>query len=214
MLVLGEMYRSKKNEHSTPFNLRIQRSLSWFKKALILHDDLDLQFITVWVAFNALYTQEQAADQEQYTLRHFLSSMCHKDVNQKIFHILWEKKQSTIRLLLSNPYLYQSFWDWRNQKISEATWRSAFDTEQQQLQHILQNHDSVSLLVSLFSRLTTLYQQLSRGGATYNSAINRKQLANAWSVLSVLVPSFIQILLENVENIEFNQPFYPVVQVS
>ncbi len=73
MLVLEEMYRSKKNEHSTPFNLRIQRSLSWFKKALILHDDLDLQFITVWVAFNALYTQEQAADQEQYTLRHFLS---------------------------------------------------------------------------------------------------------------------------------------------
>ena len=54
MLVLEEMYRSKKNEHSKPFNLRIQRSLSWFKKALILHDDLDLQFITVWVAFNAL----------------------------------------------------------------------------------------------------------------------------------------------------------------
>ena len=63
-------------------------------------------------------------------------------------------------------------------------------------------------------RLATLHQQLSQGGATYNSAINRKQLANACSVLSVLVPSFIQILLENVENIEFSKPFYPVVQVS
>ena len=152
-----------------------------------------MQFIMVWVAFNALYAQEQAANQEQQTLRLFLSSMYHKDVDQKIFHILWGKKQPTIRLLLSNPYLDQSFWDWRNQKTSEATWRSAFDTEQQQLQQILQNHDSVSLLVSLFSRLATLHQQLSQGGATYNSAINRKQLANACSVLSVLVPSFIQI---------------------
>jgi hypothetical protein len=140
--------------------------------------------------------------------------MYHKDADQKIFRILWEKKQPTIRLLLSNPYLDQSFWDWRNQKISEETWRSAFDTEQQQLQQILQNHDSVSLLVSLFSRLATLHQQLSQGGATYNSAINRKQLANACSVLSVLVPSFIQILLENVENIEFSKPFYPVAQMS
>ncbi|NNG77218.1 hypothetical protein HLH10_13210 [Acinetobacter sp. ANC 4277] len=214
MLVLEEIYRSKKNEYSTPFNLRIQRSLSWFKKALVLHDDLDIQFIMVWVAFNALYAQEQAADEEQHTLRQFLNSMCHKDIDQKIFRILWEKKQPTIRLLLSNPYLDQSFWDWRNQKISEETWRSAFDTEQQQFQQILQNHDSVSLLVSLFSRLATLHQQLSQGGATYNSAINRKQLANACSVLSVLVPSFIQILLENVENIEFSKPFYPVVQVS
>ena len=214
MLVLEEIYRSKKNEYSTPFNLRIQRSLSWFKKALALHDDLDMQFIMEWVAFNALYAREQAANQEQQTLRLFLSSMYHKDADQKIFRILWEKKQPTIRLLLSNPYLDQSFWDWRNQKISEATWRSAFDKEQQQLQQILQNHDSVSLLVSLFSRLATLHQQLSQGGATYNSALNRKQLANACSVLSVLVPSFIQILLENVENIEFSKPFYPVAQMS
>ena len=214
MLVLEEIYRSRKNEYSTSFNLRIQRSLSWFKKALVLHDDLDMQFIMEWVAFNALYAREQAANQQQQTLRLFLSSMYHKDADQKIFRILWEKKQPTIRLLLSNPYLDQSFWDWRNQKISEETWRSAFDTEQQQLQQILQNHDSVSLLVSLFSRLATLHQQLSQGGATYNSALNRKQLANACSVLSVLVPSFIQILLENVENIEFSKPFYPVVQVS
>ncbi|NNG82855.1 MULTISPECIES: hypothetical protein [Acinetobacter Taxon 24D] len=214
MLVLEEIYRSRKNEYSTSFNLRIQRSLSWFKKALVLHDDLDMQFIMEWVAFNALYAREQAANQQQQTLRLFLSSMYHKDADQKIFRILWEKKQPTIRLLLSNPYLDQSFWDWRNQKISEETWRSAFDTEQQQLQQILQNHDSVSLLVSLFSRLATLHQQLSQGGATYNSALNRKQLANACSVLSVLVPSFIQILLENVENIEFSKPFYPVAQMS
>ncbi|MFH7765914.1 hypothetical protein [Acinetobacter sp. BSP-28] len=213
MLVLEEIYRSKKNEHSMSFNLRIQRSLSWLKKALVFHDDLDLQFIMVWVAFNALYAQEQAADQEQHTLKQFLSLMCHKDGDQKVFRILWEKKQPIIRLLLSNPYLYQSFWDWRNQKISEATWRSDFDTEKQQLQQILQDHDSVSLLVSLFSRLMTLHRQLSQGGATYNSAINRTQLANACSVLAVLVPTFIQILLENVENIDFSKPFYPVVQV-
>lgn len=95
-MVLEEIYRSKKNEYSTPFNLRIQRSLSWFKKALVLHDDLDMQFIMVWVAFNALYAQEQVADEEQHTLRQFLSSMCHKDIDQKIFRILWEKNSQRL----------------------------------------------------------------------------------------------------------------------
>ena len=34
MLVLEEIYRTKKNEFSTAFNLRMQRSLSWWKKPL------------------------------------------------------------------------------------------------------------------------------------------------------------------------------------
>ena len=62
MLVLEEIYRTKKNEFSAAFNLRMQRSLSWWKKAIVLHDDLDLQFMSTWVALNALYAQGKTAE--------------------------------------------------------------------------------------------------------------------------------------------------------
>ena len=69
-------------------------------------------------------------------------------------------------------------------------------------------------MACLFKRLLTLQQQLLHGGATYNSAINRKQLSHANTLLCALMPCFIQILLENLENVELSQPFYPVMQMS
>ena len=62
MLVLEEIYRTKKNEFSAAFNLRMQRSLSWWKKAIEFHNDIDMQFMTAWVALSALYAQGQTAD--------------------------------------------------------------------------------------------------------------------------------------------------------
>ena len=46
MLVFEEIYRAKKNEFSAAFNLRMQRSLSWWKKATEFHDDVDMQFMS------------------------------------------------------------------------------------------------------------------------------------------------------------------------
>jgi hypothetical protein len=37
--MLEEIYKSKKPQHSDYFNLRIQRGLSWFKKALELDEE-------------------------------------------------------------------------------------------------------------------------------------------------------------------------------
>lgn len=217
MLVLEEIYRTKKNEFSAAFNLRMQRSLSWWKKAIVLHDDLDLQFMSTWVALNALYAQGKTAEQEQQTLQQFAFRVYQKDVDQRISRILWEKHPQSLEVLLTNPYLCQSFWDWRNQKISEGTWRTDFESEKQHIMQALHTHDSASILSFVFKRLSTLHQQLVQGGATYNSAINRKQLSHASLLLSALLPCFIQILLENVESLEWNewsQPFYPVMQMS
>ena len=117
MLVLEEIYRTKKNEFSTAFNLRMQRSLSWWKKAIDFHDDIDMQFMTAWVALSALYAQSQTAEHtQQQTLQQFVQRMYQKDVDQRMARIIWEKYPQSLEVLLTNPYLYQSFWDWRNQK--------------------------------------------------------------------------------------------------
>ena len=171
MLVLEEIYRTKKNEFSTAFNLRMQRSLSWWKKAIEFHNDIDMQFMTAWVALSALYAQSQTAEHtQQQTLQQFVQRMYQKDVDQRMAKIIWDKYPQSLEVLLTNPYLYQSFWDWRNQKNTEAEWRADYETEKQQIMQALHIHDSATILACLFKRLLALKQQLLQGGATYNSA--------------------------------------------
>ncbi len=99
MLVLEEIYRTKKNEFSKAFNLRMQRSLSWWKKAIDFHDDLDMQFMTAWVALSALYAQSQTAEHtQQQTLQQFVQRMYQKDVDQRMARIIWEKYPQSLEV--------------------------------------------------------------------------------------------------------------------
>ena len=63
MLLLEEIFKTKKVQQSDEFNLRIHRGLSWLKQALLLDHDSDLQFIGLWISFNAIYAQDLGQSQ-------------------------------------------------------------------------------------------------------------------------------------------------------
>ena len=214
MMLLEEIFKSKKAEHTDQFNLRIHRGLSWLKKSQDLQEDLDLQFISLWVSFNAIYAQDLQISQDKQTLRQFLHLICQKDTEHKIYKILWERFSQPIRVFLDNPYVYQGFWDYQNQKISQQACREGLEHEKQKVLRALKEQDSVDILMVLFNRMYTLRNQLIHGGATYNSSVNRKQLKDACSILSALLPIFMFVLLENAATLDLGKPFYPVVQVS
>ncbi|AYO56242.1 HEPN domain-containing protein [Acinetobacter wuhouensis] len=214
MFVLEEIYKSKKVENSEQFNLRIQRGLSWFKKAVQLDDDLDLKFISLWIGFNAVYAQELMNPSDPQGFEQFLGKVCQFDQQQKIYHLIWDKLNQSVRVLLVNPYVFQSFWDFQNKKISQTDWKGCFDLEKRRVHQALQSKDTVDLLFVIFNRLYTLRNQLMHGGATYKSSLNRKQLQDACHILVALLPAFIHILLEHSKDLDLGKPFYPVVQVS
>ncbi|OTG80938.1 hypothetical protein B9T33_08140 [Acinetobacter sp. ANC 5054] len=214
MLLIEEIFKSKKTQFSDQFNLRIHRGLSWLKKSMDLHDDLDLQFISLWISFNAIYAQDLVSAQDKQSLRQFLYLICQKDSEHKIYKILWERFSQPIRLFLDNPYVYQGFWDYQNQKISHDTCKEGLAQEKQKVLRALSEKDSVDILMVLFNRMYTLRNQVVHGGATYNSSVNRKQLQDACTILLALLPVFMIILLENAATLDLAKPFYPVVQVS
>ncbi|MCL6241924.1 MULTISPECIES: HEPN domain-containing protein [Acinetobacter] len=214
MMLLEEIFKSKKSEHTDQFNLRIHRGLSWLKKSIDLQDDLDLQFISLWVSFNAIYAQDLQIAQDKQSLRQFLYVICQKDAEHKIYNILWERFSQPIRLFLDNPYVYQGFWDYQNQKISHDACKEGLAHEKQKVLHALKEKDSVDILMVLFNRMYTLRNQMVHGGATYKSSVNRKQLQDGCTILLALLPVFMVILLENAETLDLGKPFYPVVQVS
>ena len=99
MLLLEEIFKSKKLQHSERFNLRVQRSLSWFKKSLELEHDLDLQFISLWIALNALYVQDMNVAQDTQALQQFLNSIHQQDQEDRIDSTLWGKLSPLIARL-------------------------------------------------------------------------------------------------------------------
>ena len=70
--------------------------------------------------------------------------------------------------------------------------------------------DTAKILSVLFDRLYVLRNQLIHGGATWNSSVNRSQVKDGAAVLDVLLPIFIDLLMNNPNN-DWGTPYYPVV---
>ena len=60
---LLQQFKKSKSERSDELNLRLHRSISWLTKAEQASDDLDIEFITLWISFNAVYAKEWEFDQ-------------------------------------------------------------------------------------------------------------------------------------------------------
>ena len=214
MFVLEEIYKSKRPENSDYFNLRIQRSLSWFKKATQLDEDIDLKFMSLWVSLNAAYAQEIGKTLDNQGFKLFLSDVLKADQEHKIYHLVWDKLSPLMSRIIESPYTFQLFWDQQNKTISQMAWKEAFEIEKKQIHQAVQSKDTLTLLFVVFNRLITLKNQLQQGGSTYNSAINRKQLYEGCMILSAILPRLLFILLENPAKFDLGKPFYPVQQMS
>ena len=68
-----------------------------------------------------------------------------------------------------------------------------------------------ALLAVVFDRLYVLRNQIIHGGSTWNSSVNRRQVQDGVSVLSWLLPIFIDIMMDNPKQ-DWGKPFYPVVE--
>ena len=117
---LLQQFKKSKSERSDELNLRLHRSISWLTKAEQASDDLDIQFITLWISFNAVYAKElpeRGADRASFI--EFLNDICRLDTNKQLYELIWKTYPQSIRVMLDNRYIFQPFWDYQNGKIGE-----------------------------------------------------------------------------------------------
>lgn len=213
---LYEFYRKERDAYPEFFRLRIHRSLSWLKKAGAEPDDLDIQFISLWISFNAAYAKDlkfhqSVADRAEF--RNFINEICLFDKERQIYQLVWETYSSHIRMLLDSPYTLQAFWDFHNGLISETAWKEiALDAKTKANNALRRVEDVESILYIIFDRLYTLRNQLVHGGSTYNSSANRKQLKDACLLLSDLIPLFLKLTMANANSHDWGKPFYPYIR--
>ena len=209
--------RAERHSHHPNLALRVHRALSWLHRAeqLARNDDVDGQFIFLWIAFNAAYAtdiDERYRESEQTTFRVFLEKLLELDGSAKRLEALvWNEFTGSIRVLLDNPYVFQDFWDFHNGSLTEEEWKRRFTSVKKAAQFAVLNRDTVTVLSIVLSRIYTLRNQLVHGGATWNSSVNRDQLRDCTSLMGKLVPLVIEIMLDHPEAL-WGDAVYPVVE--
>lgn len=210
---LKARHRAERGNYHSNLSLRVHRSLSWLLRAE-QSEDLDGRFIFLWVAFNAAYAteiEEQYRTSEQSSFRSFLERLSDLDTSRHLEELTWTEFPKSIRVLLSNRYVFQSFWDFHNDKITKEEWEGQFERAKLAAQAALGKQDTPTVLGIALSRIYTLRNQLIHGGATWNSSVNRDQLRDCVALMSKLVPAILKIMMDHPKSL-WGDACYPVVE--
>ena len=211
---LKARHRLERDHHPVNLTLRVHRALSWLQRAEQA-DDADGRFVFLWIACDAAYAadiDENFRLSEQETFRAFLRKLCDLDQERQIEKLVWSEFSGSIRVLLDNQYVFQSFWDYQNGKITQEQWTERFAAGRRRAQAALAQRDTAEVLAVLFNRIYTLRNQIMHGGATWDSSINRSQLRDCSSLLGKFVPLIIELMLNNPDTL-WGDACYPVVQL-
>lgn len=209
---LKTRHRNERDAHHPNLALRVHRALSWLHRAEQA-EDVDGRFIFLWIAFNAAYAtdiDEQHRLSEQEAFKAFLQKLCLLDTDHLIEKLVWSEFPGSIRALLDNPYVFQSFWDFQNGKISEVEWEERLRAGKRAAHHALAERDTAKVLGVMFNRIYTLRNQMVHGGATWDGSVNRSQLRDCTKLLGKLVPLIILLMLDNPRTL-WGDACYPVV---
>lgn len=210
---LKQRHRNEREGYPANLSLRVHRSLSWLQRAEQLEDP-DSQFIFLWIAFNAAYATEISEEYrtpEKTAFRGFLKKLATLDASRKLEELTWTEFPRSIRVLLSNRFVFQPFWDYQNGKLSEAEWQDQFARARVAAQLALGSEDTATVLSIALGRIYTLRNQLIHGGATWGSKVNRDQMRDCVALMGKLVPVILTIMMDHPETL-WGDACYPVVK--
>lgn len=213
---LKEKHRALRDGFHSNLALRTHRALSWLDRAEQSSDDLDSQFIFLWISFNAAYAtdiDEQYRTTEKGMFESFFKKLVDLDSDDRLYHLVWAEFSSSIRLLLDNQYIFQPFWDSHNGKIPEDEWKERFNISKSKASQSLGRKDTVQVLSVVFRRIYTLRNQIIHGGSTWNSQANRTQLNDCTALLFKIVPVLIGLMMNHPGEL-WGDAFYPFLSGS
>ncbi|SDE01443.1 hypothetical protein SAMN05421538_103248 [Paracoccus isoporae] len=194
--------------------LRVHRAISWIGRSEACAGDDDARFIFLWIAFNAAYADErefQSGPQDsRATFLRFFRQLTQLDADCRIYNAVWLRFAGPVRVLLKNHYVFNPFWQHHNGIEGYANWEERFNASSHAFGAAFQSGETASVLSFVFDRLYVLRNQLVHGGATWNSSINRAQVRDGAAILGVLMPLFVDLMMDH-PDADWGRPFYPVV---
>jgi hypothetical protein len=207
--ILSRKLKSSKTPESHA--IRLYRAISWLKSSEKQDGNLDMKFISLWVAFNACYAVDLnglSSKSEKAKLRDFTLSLVQFDL-ARLYNLFWEKYSGPVKVLIENKFVFEKFWEYTRGETKDYLY--TFNKSIANATNCLSKQNIEGLIEIVLERLYTLRNQIIHGGATYNSKLNRSQLRDACNIMQLLMPIIIDIMLEN-GNHDWGEIAYPVVK--
>lgn len=210
---LKSKQREIRDGFPTELALRVHRAISWYGRAEKETEDFDAKFTFLWIAFNAAYAKDLDSEVRSADARSafndYFDLIVRFDCDQRILNELWLNFSGPVKGFIKNQYVFNPFWVYQNTGLQDD-WELKHRKAQQSFARHFSEQNTAIVLSFLFDRLYVLRNQIIHGGATWNSSVNREQVRDGANILSVLMPIFIDIMMDNsAEN--WGEPFYPVV---
>ncbi len=127
-----------------------------------------------------------------------------------VHETIWPDLVPRITILLNNRYVFEPFWKHHNEEPGYQDWADKFEASKKRARLALGNRRTSLILEELFASLYTLRNQLLHGGATWSGSVNRDQVRTGAAIMAVLVPCFLEVMIEHPET-DWGTPRYPVV---
>lgn len=209
----ADLKRKLKQHKDTPETLavRLHRAISWLKCAEENAANHDMQFVALWISYNACYANEDHSENElteRKQFHEFINKLVNHDQEGRFFSLLWNKFSGPVRMIIENKFIFKPFWD--AQRGENINWKKLFEQSNKDANRFLSNNEVAKLIEVVLDRLYTLRNQIIHGGATYKSKVNRAQVRDACNILKLFIPIIIDIMIEN-RNEKWGAIYYPVV---
>jgi hypothetical protein len=208
---LKAQLKANKDSLTEHHAVRLHRAISWLKCAEEVKDNLDIQYISLWIGFNACYANNLSKGElltERESFSEFVKKLVKHDTEMRFFHLLWNQFSGPVRLLIENKYVFKPFWDFQRGEIKY--WEKSYHKSVEDSMKYLSKQQVEPLLEVVLDRLYTLRNQLMHGGATFKSDVNRSQVKDGNNMLKLLVPLVIEIMLLHPEE-NWGEIYYPVI---
>jgi Apea-like HEPN len=123
---LKQKQRAIRKGFPEQLGLRTHRALSWLQRAELETEDADVRFILLWISFNAAFAADLKDDgfSTRDEFRAFFEGLIERDKDKRIYNAVWNRFSQEIRLLLSNRYVFASFWHHHNGVPGYADWEA------------------------------------------------------------------------------------------
>lgn len=186
---------SKLTQNNQGYYDRLQRAHSWLVRAQNIarspdaRDDLEGQFISYWIALNALYARRRTERGDVRESKWLLNFLCDLDRHGELrFAVGTVKRQADT--LLQKKYLSKIYWD----HGTTPRMKEVLSREGQKAKEAWSNGDIKEYLDILFQRLHVLRNQIFHGCSTDRRSLNRGSLKPAVAILEALVPVLVEIM--------------------
>lgn len=193
---LKERHREVRDAQPESLRIRIHRAISWLARAEQEDNDVDARYIFLWIAFNAAYASEFGFEQrERDQARAFIDHLLELDTGHRLHDAMFRQFTGPIRTLIDNKYVFEPFWRALRDHDASDAWQIAFAAAKKRALGALMANDTGTLLSIVLDRLYVLRNQLIHGGATWGSRTNRAQVKDGGAILSVLLPTIIELMI-------------------